>query len=86
MFHGRNSKAARSTCPREIWSIARRKLDYLKEAETLADLRVPPGNKLQRLAGDRDGEHSVRINDQYRICFVWTQRGPARVVIDDYHD
>jgi len=85
IYHGRNSRKTRSTCPREVWSTARRKLDYLKEAADLSDLRAPPGNRLEALRGDRSGQHSIRVNDQYRICFVWTEEGPAEVKIDDYH-
>lgn len=86
IYHDRNTKAARSTCPQEIWSVAQRKLDYLKDAEELQDLRVPPGNRLESLKGDRRGRHSIRINRQYRICFQWTQQGAREVEIDDYHD
>lgn len=65
--------------------IALRKLVQLDVAETLDDLRIPPGNRLEPLAGDRKGQYSIRINDQYRLCFVWTQQGPAHVEITDYH-
>lgn len=64
---------------------AARKLDMLNAAATLNDLRSPPGNRLEALAGDRAGQHSIRINDQYRICFEWTDQGPANVEITDYH-
>lgn len=57
----------------------------LDSAAVLTDLAVPPGNRLERLAGDRSGQHSVRINDQYRICFRWTDAGPDQVEITDYH-
>ena len=65
--------------------VAQRKLDLLDSATTLGDLRIPPGNRLERLTGSRNGEHSIRINDQYRICFEWTDAGPNEVEIDDYH-
>jgi proteic killer suppression protein len=68
-----------------IESIARRKLDQLHAAATLDFLRVPPGNRLEALSGDRAGQHSIRINDQYRVCFVWTPQGPEKVEIVDYH-
>jgi proteic killer suppression protein len=68
-----------------VESIARRKLDQLHAAVTLDFLRVPPGNRLEALSGDRKGQHSIRINDQYRICFVWTPQGPKNVEIVDYH-
>jgi toxin HigB-1 len=64
---------------------ALRKLDMLHNARILDDLRAPPGNRLEALAGDRRGQHSIRINDQWRICFIWTKEGPADVEIVDYH-
>ena len=64
---------------------ALRKLDMLDNAHHLNDLRAPPANRLEALAGDRRGQHSIRINDQWRICFVWTEEGPANVEIVDYH-
>lgn len=62
-----------------------RKLDMLHHARSLNDLRAPPANRLEALSGDRRGQHSIRINDQWRICFVWTQEGPEHVEIVDYH-
>ena len=62
-----------------------RKLAMLNRAGTLDDLRVPPGNHLEPLKGDRTGQFSIRINDQYRVCFVWTAEGPTDVEIVDYH-
>jgi proteic killer suppression protein len=85
IFDGVNSRAARRTCPDNIWRIAARKLDLLDSVEKLNDLRVPPGNRLEELSGDRRGQHSIRINDQYRICFTWTNSGPDQVEIVDYH-
>lgn len=70
---------------RGIESVARRKLEQLEWSETLDDLRVPPGNRLEALKGDRAGQHSVRINDQFRVCFVWTPQGARDVEIVDYH-
>lgn len=64
---------------------ALRKLVMLDAAESLNDLRVPPGNRLEALRGDRAGQHSVRINQQWRICFVWSEAGPRNVEIVDYH-
>jgi proteic killer suppression protein len=64
---------------------ALRKLRLLNQARALSDLRVPPGNRLEALKGDRAGEYSIRINDQWRICFVWQEGGPANVQILDYH-
>ena len=85
LYHGIDSRAARATCPVALWKIARRKLDYLEAAAILEDLRVPPGNHLEPLKGARSGQHSIRINDQYRICFVWSPLGPRQVEIVDYH-
>jgi proteic killer suppression protein len=62
-----------------------RKLAMLNRAGRIDDLRVPPGNRLEALKGDRTGQHSIRVNDQYRICFVWTASGPSNVEIVDYH-
>lgn len=66
-------------------AVALRKLDMLDSAEALFDLRAPPGNRLEALSGDRRGQHSIRINDQYRLCFIWTEAGPTDVEIVDYH-
>lgn len=66
-------------------AVARRKLAQLDAAVMLDDLRHPPGNRLELLKGDRAGQHSLRINDQWRVCFVWTDQGPAEVEIVDYH-
>jgi len=85
VFNGVNSKAARKACPPHLWEIAVRKLDLLDAAETLEDLRVPPGNRLEALKGDRAGQYSIRINEQYRICFVWRDGGTEEVEIVDYH-
>ena len=71
--------------PADLVNAARRKLRYLNAACDLGDLRSPPGNRLEALAGDRKGQHSIRINDQFRACFVWTAEGPAEVEIVDYH-
>jgi proteic killer suppression protein len=65
--------------------LARRKLRQLEIAGRLDDLRVPPGNRLEALRGDRSGQHSIRINDQFRLCFIWTAAGPDAVEIVDYH-
>ena len=66
-------------------SVTRRKLMMLDSALQLGDLRVPPGNRLQKLTGDRQGQHSIRINDQYRICFVWEGHDAYWVEVADYH-
>jgi proteic killer suppression protein len=68
-----------------IEGVARRKLRQLEIAGRLDDLRVPPGNRLEALRGDRVGQHSIRVNEQFRICFRWTAGGPEDVEITDYH-
>jgi toxin HigB-1 len=65
--------------------VVRRKLDLLDSVTSLTDLRIPPSNRLEALVGDRKGQYSIRINDQYRICFKWGAVGPAEVEIVDYH-
>jgi proteic killer suppression protein len=85
IFNRIRSKAARRSCPEKIWRVAQRKLDQLNAVVSLESLRIPPGNQLEALKEDRKGQHSVRINDQYRICFVWTDDGPDSVEITDYH-
>jgi toxin HigB-1 len=71
--------------PRDIQEVARRKLRMLNNAQDLADLRIPPGNRLERLRGDRAGQYSIRINDQWRICFEWRGTDAFEVEIVDYH-
>ncbi|HDS1816889.1 TPA: type II toxin-antitoxin system RelE/ParE family toxin [Pseudomonas putida] len=66
-------------------SVAERKLAMLDAATELRDLRSPPGNRLEQLSGNRAGQHSIRVNDQWRVCFTWTENGPANVEIVDYH-
>lgn len=85
IFNGRSTKAARRTCPQSLWSIAGRKLDQIDSVEEPGELRIPPGNCLEQLSGSRRGQFSIRINDQYRVCFRWTETGPADVAIVDYH-
>lgn len=85
VFNGESTQAARRACPQLLWRVAARKLDQLDSVSSVEELCVPPGNRLEALKGERAGQLSVRINDQYRICFVWTQRGPAAVEIVDYH-
>lgn len=70
---------------RNIENVAERKLQMLDAALELRDLRSPPGNRLEALSGNRVGQHSIRINDQWRVCFVWTETGPMDVEIVDYH-
>ena len=85
IFNGDDTKSARKICPQNLWKTARRKLDQLDFAASLNDLRSPPKNHLEALKGDRFGQHSIRINDQYRICFVWKNNGVHDVEIIDYH-
>ena len=81
VFRGGNPKGF----PSDLVRIARRKLGYLDAAVDLRDLRAPPGNKLEALTGDRRGQYSIRVNDQFRICFRWTPDGPVDVEMTDYH-
>jgi toxin HigB-1 len=85
IFNRINSRAARQTCPEQLWPVARRKLDQLNAVVSLASLRIPPGNQLEPLKSERQGQHSIRVNDQFRLCFTWTDDGPARVELTDYH-
>jgi proteic killer suppression protein len=85
VFDGRDTKKARKACPQSLWRVAGRKLDQINQAVDLDDLRVPPGNRLEALSGDREGQHSVRINEQYRVCFRWTESGAEEVEVVDYH-
>ncbi|HEY4665970.1 MAG TPA: type II toxin-antitoxin system RelE/ParE family toxin [Anaerolineales bacterium] len=85
VYDGKNTPRARRSCPQSLWGVAFRKLDQLDSATKLTDLSTPPGNRLERLRGDRAGQHSVRINEQYRICFRWAEAGPDAVEIVDYH-
>ena len=72
-------------CPKKLWKIAFRKLDQLDSVLSLDELSVPPGNRLQALSGNRKGQYSIRINDQYRICFNWLKNEPIDIEITDYH-
>lgn len=84
IFDGANSKKARSV-PQDLHNIARRKFDMLNAAKELKDLASPLGNGLESLKGDLKGYHSIRVNNQYRIIFKWTENGPEEVQIVDYH-
>ncbi|MBD3671235.1 MAG: type II toxin-antitoxin system RelE/ParE family toxin [Gammaproteobacteria bacterium] len=85
IFNGRRSKVARKACPESLWRIAARKLDQLDSVASMDELRIPPGNRQEALSGDRQGQYSIRINQQYRICFKWSESGPIDVEITDYH-
>ena len=85
VFNGVASKAARKVCPQSLRRTASRKLELLDSVAHLDELKVPPGNRLEALSGDRKGQHSIRVNEQYRICFIWTDAGPDEVELTDYH-
>lgn len=85
VFDGADTRGARRICPLEVWAAARRKLDQVNRVRDLRDLAVPPGNRLGALRGTLAGEHSIRINDQYRICFRWEAGDAYEVEIADYH-
>ena len=85
IFHGVNSAAARRTCPPELHPIAAELLDNLHWADNLNELRHPPDQRLEALTGSRRGQHSLRINRRYRLCFVWNQGNVRAVEIVDYH-
>jgi len=85
IFDGKISRAARKLLPTNLFRIASRKLDQLDSVTALEELMIPPGNRLELLTGDRAGQYSIRINQQYRICFVWTDAGPDEVEVVDYH-
>jgi toxin HigB-1 len=85
IFNGRNTRTARRICPESLWKSAIRKLDLLDSITTMNELHIAPGNRLEALTGERKGQHSIRINEQYRVCFVWTDSGPYKVEIVDYH-
>lgn len=85
IFDGADTRVARATCPSALWNVARRRLDQLNRVRDLMDLTIPPGNRLERLRGDRAGQHSIRINEQYRVCFRWENGYADEVEITDYH-
>jgi toxin HigB-1 len=85
IFDGADTRSARRACPRTLWRVARRKLDQINRVQELRELAVPPGNRLESLGGERRGQYSIRINDQYRICFSWEAGHADEVEITDYH-
>jgi len=85
IFNGKNTREARKACPVALWKACARKLDQLDSVTALPELVIPPGNQLELLKGNRKGQHSIRINEQYRIFFMWTELGPEEVEIVDYH-
>ncbi len=85
VFNGRDTRKARRACPPVLWRVAQRKLSYMADVSELRDLKAPPGNNLEAFVDDRADQHSIRINQQYRICFRWTPEGATQVEIVDYH-
>lgn len=85
LFNGVNSRRARKACPSKLWDVVARKLTQLNRVRDLRELAVPPGNRLEALKGTRRGQHSIRINDQYRICFRWEEGYAHDVEVTDYH-
>lgn len=85
IFNGLSSQVARKCCPQTIWAIACRKLDQINRVSDVMELSMPPGNRLERLKGNRANQYSIRINQQYRICFVWEEGHAYEVEITDYH-
>ena len=85
VYNGVDSKAARKICPTQLARRARSKLFLIDDAESVRDLQMPPGNRLEELKGNRRGQYSIRINDQFRICFRWTDSGARDAEIIDYH-
>jgi toxin HigB-1 len=85
VFDGVASKAARKCCPQSIWPVARRKLDQINRVQEVTELQIPPGNRLELLKGNRENQYSIRINQQYRVCFIWKEDQAYELEITDYH-
>lgn len=85
LFNGVESRRARAACPAALWPVVRRKLTQLNRVRERRELAAPPGNRLERLRGDRAGQHGIRINDQYRVCFRWEDGHANDVEAADYH-
>ena len=85
IYNGIGSRAARKCCPQSAWSVARRKLDQINRVREVGELAVPPGNRLERLRGNRQHQFSIRINQQFRVCFRWERGNAYEVEITDYH-
>ncbi|NWH06350.1 type II toxin-antitoxin system RelE/ParE family toxin [Desulfobacter latus] len=85
IFDGISSKAARKICPQSLWPVAVRKLDQINRVQDVTELQVPPGNRLEQLKGDRENQFSIRINQQYRVCFIREEGHAYEVEITDYH-
>lgn len=85
IFNGVDSRRARTACRSELWPVVRRKLTQLNRVRDFRELAIPPGNRLERLTGKRRGQHSVRVNQQYRICFRWEAGYADDIEVTDYH-
>jgi len=85
IFDGTLSKPARKCCPQSIWPVAQHKLDQMNRVQKITELLIPPGNRLEQLKGDRENQFSIRINQQYRVCFIWEGGQAYEVEITDYH-
>lgn len=85
IFAKQDTRAARHTCPQILWPAARERLNRVQQAIKVIDLMIPAGNRLKPLQGTQYGQHSIRINDQYRVCFRWGKGGAEEVEIVDYH-
>ena len=85
IFDGLVSRVARKCCPQSIWPVARRKMDQINRVRDISELKLPPGNRLELLKGDRENQYSIRINQQYRICFTWEEGHAYDIEITDYH-
>ena len=84
-FDRKNTREARHSCLQQICPVAQQKLDQLNGVVSLDSLKIPPGNFLEALKDDRKGQHSIRVNEQFRVCFVWTEDGVENVEVTDYH-
>lgn len=85
LFNGVDSRRARRACPPSLWAVVARKLTQLNRVRELRELAIPPGNRLEALKGTRRGQHSIRINEQYRVCFRWDEGDADDVEVTDYH-
>ena len=85
VFNGIRTQRARRACPEALWSVARRKLMQVNRVRDLAELRVPPGNRLERLRGNRAGQHNICINDRYLVCCRWEDGYANDIEVTDYH-
>ena len=85
LFNGVDSRRARASCPAAVWPVVRRRLTQLNRVRDLRELAVPPGNRMETLRGNRAGQHSIRVNQQYRVCFRWEDGYADEVEVTDYH-